>query len=59
MSPAWLERETPASERPQTQALDSAATGIGIIFLNTSTYINFSFYVWSSFLTTEKSATTG
>jgi hypothetical protein len=29
MSPAGFEREIPASERPQTYALDRAATGIG------------------------------
>jgi hypothetical protein len=29
MSPAGFERAIPASERPQTHALDRAATGIG------------------------------
>jgi len=29
MSPAGFESKTPASERPQTHALDRAATGVG------------------------------
>jgi hypothetical protein len=33
MAPAGLEPAIPASERPQTHALDRAATGIGIIII--------------------------
>ena len=29
MPPAWFEPWTPASELPQTHALDRAATGVG------------------------------
>jgi hypothetical protein len=31
MLPAWFEPAIPASEQPQTHALDSAATDIGMI----------------------------
>ena len=41
MSPVWFELAKPGSERPQTQTLDGAASGIGVIFLNT--YKNISF----------------
>jgi len=44
MPSAELEPATPASEQPQTHALDRAATGIGcemgIIVGNTVTYLN-------------------
>jgi hypothetical protein len=33
MHPAGFERAMPASERPQTYALDRAATGIGYLYL--------------------------
>jgi len=33
MSPAGFEPAIPASERPQTQALDRAAAGIGVLCL--------------------------
>ena len=32
MSPAAFEPTIPASERPQTNALDRAATGIGFLY---------------------------
>jgi hypothetical protein len=38
MHPAGFETEIPASERPQTHALDRAATGIGFLFLLSSTF---------------------
>ena len=34
MPPAGFEPATPASERPQTYALDYAAAGLVIVFLN-------------------------
>jgi len=42
--PAEIEPATPASERPQTHALDCAATGIGCVKLY---YDNIDFFDWS------------
>jgi hypothetical protein len=39
MTPAGFEPIIPASERPQTHALDGAATGIGRITTETKIYI--------------------
>jgi hypothetical protein len=39
MLPAVLEHTIPASELPQTYALDSATTGIGFIYLYMYRYI--------------------
>jgi hypothetical protein len=42
MPPVALEPTIPASDRPQTYALDGAATGIGLYFS-----FDHIFYVWS------------
>jgi hypothetical protein len=44
MPPVGFEPTIPASARPQTYALDRAATGIGITFLNNHKLKNCAFY---------------
>jgi hypothetical protein len=40
MPPAGFEPAIPASERPQTHALDSAATGIGLLELKPYKFVD-------------------
>jgi hypothetical protein len=44
MPHAEFELSTPATQRPQTYALDSAATGIGILLCVLSYYFDISLY---------------
>jgi hypothetical protein len=46
MSPAGFEPKLPASERPQTHALDRAARGIGKAYVQYCLYQLWEFFLW-------------